>query len=433
MASNLPPHLQDAFDHLSQRIETLEKRKVDLLKAPWGELEKSVIKALGGKFSVEVGEHQAVALGLAAALGERLVESDKAFWFPNRESPEAAMLGFTDAILMISPFGAVMDALGKSNLASLDAVAADVRKSLAQSKFSVTAGTPPRLTPEDYRRLFDAGFIQISRVDPKRFKSLMDSRPDSLIRDFREALTRSTQLPPEARQQFEQQVVSALQRLEPAPLSTQVAKTPRLVELLIHLFATVGATGAAPEEFWYDAVVPLLLIGAPPQFPPLDGEELDMARQGADPLALYLDVVPYQQKAPEEGLLGLFDSKDITLPHPELGRGQVPPRLLQLKKETVLPLAQKFDGGKTRDAIKRFTAYLSEKAGKPLKASEPAEQMVEAAVMLLTDLKKVIEDAAKEGSDLCLRRITEAEATSEGALALVRTSLQGPRIILAGI
>jgi hypothetical protein len=32
---------------------------------------------------------------------------------------------------------------------------------------------------------------------------------------------------------------------------------------------------------------------------------------------------------------------------------------------------------------------------------------------------------------VCLRRITEAEAASEQAVALVRNALQGPRIILS--
>jgi hypothetical protein len=42
-----------------------------------------------------------VALGLAAAFGQRPSASDKAFWFPMREAPEGAMLGFLEAVLML--------------------------------------------------------------------------------------------------------------------------------------------------------------------------------------------------------------------------------------------------------------------------------------------------------------------------------------------
>jgi hypothetical protein len=39
--------------------------------------------------------------------------------------------------------------------------------------------------------------------------------------------------------------------------------------------------------------------------------------------------------------------------------------------------------------------------------------------------------AVEQGADLYVRRLTEAEAASEPALALLRDALQGPRIILA--
>jgi hypothetical protein len=435
MASNLPAHLKNALDHLAASAQAVERRPVDVLHTSWAELEKSVIKILGGAFDLEKPEHQAVALGLAASLGERFAESDKAFWFPNRESPEAAMLGFPEAILMISPFGAVLDALTQAKLPLLDAVGEDVRKSLAEAKFSLASAGPgaPRLGPEDYRRLFDAGFIQLLRVDPQKLKALFDARPAALMRDFREALAKTgKELPQDAREQFEQQVVSSLQRLKlDQPLSAQVATSPRLMELLIHLFATVGATGAAPEEFWHDVVMPLLFIGAPAQFPPLDEEEMKLVSEGVEPLALFLDAVPYQQASLEDGLLGVFEPKDVSLPHDDLGRGNVPPRLLQTKTGAIASLVSGFDPKKSQEALAGFSAYLGGKAGKPMVTSAPAQQMFEAALTLLQDLKRVVDDAAKEGSGLCLRRITEAEASSEPALMMVRKAIQGPRIILA--
>jgi hypothetical protein len=431
MASNLPPHLKSAFDHLSSSIHAAEKRPVDLLHAPWAEVEKSVIKVLGGAFAIDNPEHQAVALGLAAALGERLAETDKAFWFPNREAPEAAMVGFPEALLMLSPFGAAADALGRGNLSMLDTVMANVRSSLSQSKFSIASGQAPRLGPDEYRRIFDAGFVQITRVDPARVKTLFESRTDSLIRDFRDAVSKAAELPQEARAQFEEQVVGSLKRLDPAKtLSEQVAQAPRLMELLIHLFATVGSTGAAPEEFWYDVVTPLLLIGAPGQFPPLDAQEVEAAKKGADPLALFLDVVPYQQTAHEDGLLGLFGQEDISLPHKDLASGNVPPRTLSVSRAKVEELTRSFDPQASADVISKFTAELAQKVGQPIKPTDAAQQMTKAALTLLADVKRLAQEAAKDGGALYLRRLTEAEGTSEPVLQVVRKALQGPRIIL---
>jgi hypothetical protein len=431
MASNLPVHLKSALDHLSNAAAAVEKKPVDVLHLPWGELEKVVIKLLGGGFNIEQPEHQALAMGLAAVVGERLGESDQAFWFPNRESPEAAMVGFPSAILMLSPLSTVLEALSKSQLTLLESVFADVRRSLAASKFSLTGGTAPRIGPEDYRRLFDAGFVQVLRADTQRLKNLFEAKPGALLRDFRDALGRAKDLPKEAVEPFDQQVSGVLAQLDQdKPLGAQVEKATRLVELLLHLFATDAATGAAPEEFWHEVAVPLLHIGAPTQFPPLDQEELDLAGKGAEPLALYLDVVPYQKPAVEEGVLGMIPPQDVALPHDGLGRGAAPPRILKVNATPMQTLLKDFDAKKTKASVESFTQDLSKKVGRPLPSSEGAQHMFDASLLLLTDLKQVVDGVTPEKSVLCIRRITEAEATSEGPLLAVRKALQGPRLIL---
>ena len=84
---------------------------------------------------------------------------------------------------------------------------------------------------------------------------------------------------------------------------------------------------------------------------------------------------------------------------------------------------------KTRDAIKRFGDHLKERGGTSTEAkgAQEAKTMLDAAMTLLTDLKQ----AVSSGKDIFVRRMTEAEAASEPALAQVRQALAGPRIILA--
>ena len=62
-----PPQLAAAQAQLEAVIEQLEKRKMDLLAAPWAEIERPVIKMLGGAFKINQPEHQAVALKGALA------------------------------------------------------------------------------------------------------------------------------------------------------------------------------------------------------------------------------------------------------------------------------------------------------------------------------------------------------------------------------
>ncbi|MFL5343957.1 MAG: hypothetical protein ACJ8AT_04155 [Hyalangium sp.] len=427
----VPQHVYQAQAQLAAAFEKVEGKPVDLLKAPWAEVEKSLIKLLGGPFQVNRPEHQTLALGIAGAFAARMAAEHRAFWFPNRDSPEGATLGFPDAIIMLSPFGAVMDALSQGKLVKLEELSTQIRNQLGQVRFGANgsmAGGQPKIGPMDYQRLFDPGFLQFVVLDPAKAKSTFEAKPDALARDVKDALGRTQPpLPKEARDQFEGQIVVALQRMDPSkPLVDQVERAPRLVELMAHMVATVGGTGCAPEEFWAQIVLPLLFIGVPQQFPPLDEEELEAYAQGAEPLALFVDVVPHAHKAPEEGLLGAFEMTDIGLPHPSFSKvGAL--RLIQINPGHIKALLEQFDPEKTTDVVKRFTQYLAEKSGKtPPQEGPQSQEMIQAAMMLLTDLKKAV---ATQGP-LCLRRLTEAEAASEQAMALVRRALQGGRIIL---
>jgi hypothetical protein len=430
----VPPHVFQAQSQLAAALEKVEGRPVDLLKAPWTEVEQSVIKLLGGAFQQDSPEHQTVALGLAGAFAMRMAMDHRAFWYPNRDSPEQASLGFPDTIFPpLSPFIEVMKAMIQGKLALLDKLASDIRGSLAQVRFNPTAaislgGGQPKLGPVDYQRLFDPGFFQFVVLDPDKTKSTFEAKPEVLARDVKDALGRTQPpLPQEARQQFEGQIITSLQRLEPGKaLVDQAERAPRLVELMAHLAATVGHTGCAPEEFWGEIVLPLLFIGVPQQFPPLDEEELEAYKKGVEPLALFVDVVPHTHQAPEEGLLGVFDVQEIRLPHPSFAKvGAL--RLFQVNPTRIKGLLEQFDPAKTADVLKRFTQYLAEKAGKPAEESQQGKEMMQAAMVLLSDLKRAV--TTLQGS-LYLRRLTEAEAASEQAMALVRRAMQGSRIIL---
>ncbi len=427
MSMPRPPQLDSAFQQVSSVLAQVEGKPVDLVKDSWADIEKGVIKLLGGPFNPEQPEHQVIALGLAAAMGERLHTEYQAFWFPYRETPEGASLGFPDALIMLAPFGAVVDALAAGKLEKVEEVTKTIRTSLAQAKFGAGGGQPMRLGPEDYMRLFDPGFVQVVGVDPAKLKQAWDSAPERLSIDLRDAINRAPRLPAELKKQLEQQLVGALGRLEGGkPIITQAARAPRVVETVGLLNSATTNTGPAAEEFWQEVVMPLLFVGAPATFPPLGDEELAAAKQGIDPLFLFLDVVPFQFKAAEEGLLGAFT--DLQVPAPEF-RSTTQVRLIKVGTESVKEALAAFDQVKSRDAIKRFGDHLKEKGGvaPEAKGAQEAKTMLDAAMTLLGELKQ----AVSGGRDIYVRRMTEAEAASEPALAQVRQALSAPRIILS--
>jgi len=424
-------HLDAATRQLSAALAKVEGKPIDVARAPWPEIEQGVIKLLRGPYRPDLPEHQLVAFGLAGALAERLIASDHAFWFPHREAPEGAMLGFPEALLMISPLQAVLEALSRSKLEALDEVTADIRRVLGEARFAPAPGGPVRLRPEDYARLFDPGFLQFMVVDARRAQELWAAKPSAVGADVRSALARVSpqKLPPESRNQFEQQLSGSLARLDPArSIGDQVAQAPRLAELLLTLSAGTRQTGSAPDEFWTDGVLPLLFTGAPTTYPPLDPEDLEAARKGLDPLALYLDTVPYTTPAPEDGLLGIFPLQEVGVPHPGLAASGMP-RLLTVPRTALQPALDRFDPRATRASLEGFDRYLAEKAGQPVAATPQGQQMEDAALGLLGELQQMLKGAPAD-AQLVLRRLTETEALSDGALIAVREALQGPRIIL---
>ncbi len=432
MTMPMPPQLENAYTRIASALSQAAGKPLDLATAPWAEVEKAVIRVLGGAFEIGKPEHQLVALGLAGALAERLHVACQAFFFPHRETPEGASLGFPDALVMLSPFGAVVDALRAARLERLGDVEKEIRTSLASVKFSAAGGGAPlKLTPEDYLRLFDPGFVQLVALDGAKAKQTWDLTPGRLQVDLREAIGRAAQLPPEVKKQLEAQLVGALSRLEAGkPLIQQVARSGRLVETMGLLYATTGSTGAAAEEFWSDVVLPLLFGGAPATFPKLEAQELELARQGVDPMFLFLEVVPYTHQAPdEEGLLGAFPASSLQLPDPAF-QGQTQLRLIKVDPAPLKPALDQLDEKKTREAIARFGDAVKAALGGSLPSPQGAEEaklMLDASLTLLGELKKLV----ASGKDLYVRRLTEAEAASEPALAQVRAAATGPRIILA--
>src|SRR5262249_35699236 len=163
--------------------------------------------------------------------------------------------------------------------------------------------------------IFDPSFVQFVAIDPTKAKGASEKKVGELILELRAAISRAdARIPNEARSLIDARVIGALMRLDKAAaLREQAAGAPRVFELVTHLFASVEVSGLAPEEFWEGVVIPLLHIGVPADFPPLEAEDVTAFSKGLDPLLLFADLIPYQTSAPEDGPLGAFAASEISL------------------------------------------------------------------------------------------------------------------------
>src|SRR5439155_17275513 len=197
---------------------------------------------------------------------------------------------------------------------------------------------------------------------------------------------------------------------------------------------SMGATGIAPLEFWQQLLLPLLHVGAADTFAALDEEEVAAYKQGADPLLIYVEVVPYQTPAADEdGLLGVFPPEQVKLLDPRFGEGQGG-RLIELDPAVLRGLCASFDPVAMRGALERFAATCASAAGGAVvqPAPPPGQPALRDVVLLLAeDLKRLVALVDDKGLALALRYATESEAASEPILQDLRRALREPRIILA--
>src|SRR5262249_60609143 len=104
--------------------------------------------------------------------------------------------------------------------------------------------------------------------------------------------------------------------------------------------------------FWEGVVIPLLHIGVPADFPPLEAEDVTAFSKGLDPLLLFADLIPYQTSAPEDGPLGAFAASEISLFDPAVPASTV--RLLKVDPKRLQALVDALDLPALQTAAKRF-------------------------------------------------------------------------------
>jgi hypothetical protein len=438
-APSTPPQIEQAIAQLRDAIGSVQGIGLDPLTAGWSEIEAGVVKLLMGAFSPDNPSHQAVAFMLGATFAERLRRDLRGFWFPSRAARHGAALGFPDGVVVFSPFDAVDQALGRAKLTLLEDMTAELRGLLAQARAQQAAspeGSGGSLGPEDYRRLFDPGFVQFVALDPTALAAVLAARPDSLKADLEQAFSRlPAEVPKQVRQPTRRRLLEALGQLNALKtLGQQAPRAPQLAELLALVFAGREETGFAPAELWADLLLPLVHIGAADSFPDLDPDAVNAFASGADPLLLYADIVPYRvPAADEDGLLGTFSDEQVAMLDPAFdGAGEL--RLLRLAPEALRPLWTGLDGAALRTAIERFRAHCQAAAGAPPPAPPEAEgqpSLLDVSLALLDNAAAFVKTVDAQNLIPCVRHATESEASSEPILRALRQAHSAPRIVLA--
>jgi hypothetical protein len=434
MSDEPQPPQHPALEQLRQALRAVEMPELDPLTSTWKQLEPGIARLLGGPFSAAHPQHGAIATLVAAAFGERVCRDLGGFWFPNRSAPAGAAIGFPEAMMMFSPVEIVVQALARASLPMLDDIARDLGGTLERARTQSPGG--PRLGPEDYQRLFDPGFVQFCCVELAKVRTALARTPEEEAREIDDALGRLPPgVPAEVRASVRDQIVGSLKALPSAgPLSAVAGQAAPLCELVGLLEGARETTRFAPAELWQHVLLPLLHIGAAETFPTLDDDDREALRDGADPLIVYVETLPFRTPAADEdGVLGVFPGDQLGALDASL-TSVSSLRVVAVPAAPIASLAASFDRTAVRQAVERFTRHaIAETQGAGETAPNVESALLPLAMDLLTELARVVQavgDAPAGEVALVIRRAPEAEAAADATLQEVRRTLQSSRIIL---
>lgn len=413
-AEPTPPVYEQALHALDTACKQGGVTRFDPLRTPFAEVAPVVDRLLGAPFDPDNAKHKAVALGLAAMLGERLKDEHGAFWFSQREAPFGAAMGFPNLMLVLSPLDLVEAALREEGAAALDRRLDELRESVQRALADIPTGANgARLSGEQYRSLFDPEQVQLLVVDPERVGAAGAMPAASAAELLRDAIAAAAGLDPTVREELVERWVRPLEALDPArPLKEQAEREPRAIERFCRLYGALASTAPAAEAFWADVAFRLLLVegtSAPETSPNARGTD------GREALARALSSLPAQ---PLQGarLLGMFPLESARPLVPQAPGA--PARLYAVDDADLRARLQKFNERQARPVLEGALASAADGD-----AAGEARELVDIAFSRLAEAAALMPRLSLGPFVLAFRRMPEAELPHDAAASAVSGAL----------
>jgi hypothetical protein len=237
-------------------------------------------------------------------------------------------------------------------------------------------------------------------MDFANLAKLWNEEPvEKLITELRE---KGPRLGPQNAQVVEQ-VVAALSRAkQDAPIAKQTGDRG-LFEAIAQIIALRRATQPIAIDILERVVMPALHVGMPDKFPPLDEDDLANLRKGIEMFAFFVEVIPHQHQADDEGFLGTIPHDQLTTPYAdrsvlEIGKGD----WVVVNPAHFVPMLKDFDPQKLLEKYDDFVKYVRSLPDAPNRRDD-GRMLAETAIRALADLKACVATAAQNQDALLFR------------------------------
>ncbi len=257
-----------------------------------------------------------------------------------------------------------------------------------------------RYLAQHYIRLHTVPLGQWMSMDFARLAKLWNDEPTSkLIEALKEAGPR---LGPQNMQVVEQVVAAISKAKQEEPIAKQT-NDRGLFEAIAQIVALRRATAPVAIDILERVVMPALHVGLPDKFPPLDEDDLGNLRKGIELFAFFVEIVPHQFQADDEGFLGTIPHEQLTTPYAdrnvlEIGKGD----WVVVNPSHFIPMLKEYDPQKLLDKYDDFVKYVRSIPDAPNRRDD-GRMLAETAIRALADLKQCVAVAAQNQDALLFR------------------------------
>jgi hypothetical protein len=333
--------------------------------------------------------HWEIWFNFGSWIGETMRRRHGGHWLLMGDDPHTWRVGFSKIFLEIAPFVFAEQLLrqGSGAIKRMVTEVEKIREAHDEQSERDKGQSLDRFLAQHYLRLHTVPLGQWMSMDFANLGRLWTQEPTSaLITAIKEAGGR---LGPQ-NQQIVDRVCDALSRANQAKPVAEQTNDRGLFEAVAQIVGLRRATAPLAIDILERVVVPAMHVGVPEGFPPLDEDDLSNLRKGIELFVFFVEVVPHQHQADDEGFLGSIPHDQLSTPYAdrnvlEVGKGD----WVVINPGYFVPILKDLDPQKLLEKYDDFVKYVGSQPDAPRRRDD-GRMLAETAVRALAELKALI-------------------------------------------
>ncbi len=335
-------------------------------------------------------------------IGETMRRRHGGHWILFGDDPHTWRIGFSKVFLEVAPFMFAEQLLrmGSGAMRRMVTEIEKIRENHEEQAERDKGQSLDRFLAQHYLRLHTVPLGQWMSMDFANLGRLWTKEPTSaLVEAIKEAGPR---LGPQ-NQQIVMRVIEALSRANQEKPVAEQTNDRGLFEAIAQIVGLRRATAPLAIDILERVVVPAMHVGVPETFPPLDEDDLSNLRKGIELFVFFVEVIPHQHQADDEGFLGSIPHDQLSTPYGdrnvlEVGKGD----WVVVNPAYFVPMLKDLDPQKLLDKYDDFVKYVGSQPDAPRRRDD-GRMLAETAIRALADLKACVGTALTNKDALVFR------------------------------